>query len=244
MCSTLSIVHVTVLCGAPVCRLLPVSVLFTRVNINDTLAHFALYETTPMELAVTTLRQFSLARVVAAVAAHQTTPAHVFRCLVASSTYGTEGSRLGVRKAVVRRMFQVHEVFLVHFSEARVGSYEFRAASVEADAHGAVVTLAKSLADETEVRQLVPARLQAARPRHAVALACDLRVAIQRLQQPHTERLLLGNPSRDSMKGMGRAELAVERWRMSSEGVPVAERMEKREMEEIVEIYKETERKG
>ena len=31
---------------------------------------------------------------------------------------------------------------------------------------------------------------------------------------------------------------------MSSDGVPVAVRMKKREMEEIAEMYKETERKG
>ena len=75
----------------------------------------------------------------------------------------------------------------MHLPEARVGPDELRAAPVEAHADGAVVALAQALARHAEARQLVPARLQAARAGHAVALARDLGVAVQRLQRRRTD---------------------------------------------------------
>ena len=157
-------------------------VLFTRVDEHDTLAHFALHVATPVELAAAPFRDLRLARRVSTAAAHQVATGYSVGVPVAPSTDGAERTRLVVRRAVVRRLLQIDKVFLVHLTEARVGADEFRAAPSEAHSYGTVVTLAQSLADETEARLLVPASLQAARSRHTVALAGDLRVAVQRLQ--------------------------------------------------------------
>ena len=113
VCSTLSIIQVNASCSAP-----PSLHLFTRVDVHDALAHFALNVATPVELAATAFRYLRLSRAVATAAAHQVAAGYAIGVPVAPSTHGPERTRLGVLVAVVRRLFQIHEVLLVNFTEA------------------------------------------------------------------------------------------------------------------------------
>jgi len=84
--------------------------------------------------------------------------------------------------AVVGRGFEEDEVVASRSLEAAVRGDERRALSVELDERSAVVALSETVPDVGERRQLVPARADIARPRHAVTLALRATVLVHCLQ--------------------------------------------------------------
>ena len=124
-----------------------------------------------MEFAITSLRDLLLKGIVAPAAAHEIAPVHACRVLFTMSGIGAEGTRIGVRFAVIRRLVQIDQVLLCDFIVLWVDSIEFGSAFVKTHLGGPVVSLLEFFAHRSERGQLVPAGFQATRTRYTMALA-------------------------------------------------------------------------
>lgn len=83
-----------------------------RVHVYDFLADFALDVATPVELALTSLGDLRLIRVIAAPTAHQLTALGTLGEPVTSATLSTRRSGLLVRQTIIWRLVDVDHVLL------------------------------------------------------------------------------------------------------------------------------------
>lgn len=134
---------------------------FTDILVNDLCALFTLDVTAPMELAVATLHLDALELVITSSTAHQLTPIHALRGLVAQSALGAQRTSGLIAQAIVRAGVDVDQVLLRRHVEAVVHQLQL---ALAADPHGrgAVVLLLQQVTHLAEVSQLQPAGLEAA----------------------------------------------------------------------------------
>ncbi len=159
-----------------------------RVHIQLPPARFTLDVATPVELTVTPLRHRDFVRVVAPPTTHEVAPVHALRVSVAPSALGALRPGVRVLVTIVWGLIEVYEVLLGGSVVARVALHQFGALAVEAHVRRAVVAVLEAVARLAERRQLVPARLQWTRPRHAVTLARHLRVQVHALEKTRNRK--------------------------------------------------------
>ena len=156
--------------------------LLAGVDVSHSSTCFALDVTTPVEFTMASLGDCRFVCVVAPSAAHEVAAVHALRLPVTLAPGRAERAGLLVRVAVVGALVQVEQVLLVGLVVLGVGPDQLGALPVELHLGGAVVLLLEAGARLPERRQLVPAGLEAAGARHAVALAGYLSVAVDGLK--------------------------------------------------------------
>jgi len=155
--------------------------LVTRVDLDDLLTELTLDSAAPVELAAAAFGDRLSRGRVAAAAAHQVATVGARRQPVAAPSARARRAGLRVRGAEVARALDEHQVVAGGPVEGAVALDQPRALSVERHLRGGVVAVSQPVAGLAERRQLVPARPNAARSRHAVALAAYLGVPVHRL---------------------------------------------------------------
>lgn len=173
--------------------------LFTHKLVHERRAALALDVAAPVELAVAALHYLGLVLVVAAAAAHQLTPIHALRGLVAKAPHCAQGARALVLQAVVWTGLDVHQVVARGSIELAVHLHHLPA-RVELHGGGAVVLFLQCVAHLAEVGQLQPASLQAAGARHAVALAGHVGKVRHRLRMGEERKNRLNNQMKNLQK--------------------------------------------
>ena len=144
----------------------------------------AAHEAAPVELAAAALDDDPSARLEAAAAAHELAAVGARRRPVAEAAARAQRPGPAVRLAEVGRRGHEDEVGGGRRPEAGVAGDELAPRPAAALRHldGAVELVAQRGADLAERRHRAPARLELARPRHAVALALHPHEVLDRLR--------------------------------------------------------------
>lgn len=153
--------------------------LFAHKLVHNLCALLAFDVAAPVELAVAALRLHGLELVVATAAAHELTAVHALRRLVAQAALCAQRARALIPYAVVGARVDVDQVLRGGRVEAAVDLHEL-ASAIEPHGRGAVILLLQGIAHLTEVCQLQPARLEATRAGHPVALAGHISQVVNR----------------------------------------------------------------
>ena len=170
------------------------------MNVHNALASLASHVTTPVELAVTPLHEFSLERVIATPTTHERAPVHALRVPVTLPAQGSHRPRLGVRFAIVGGLVKVDHVLFGRLVVLLVLAHELGAAAVEAHLGGGVVAVLETIAHLPERRQLLPTRLEAARARHTVTFAGHFSVVVHRLKRQRIDIYLTVHSTHFSLR--------------------------------------------
>lgn len=144
--------------------------LFAHELIHDLRALLALDIAAPVKLAMAAFRLHRLKLVVTAAAAHELAAVHALGGLVAQAALRAQRAGALVAHTVVRARVDVDQVLRGRGVEAAVDLDQL-APAVESHGGRAVILLLEGIAHLSEVRQLQPARLEATRARHSMALA-------------------------------------------------------------------------
>jgi len=134
------------------------SALFASVQLDRSLAEFALDAATPVELAAASLGHQLSRRRVAASTAHEVAAVRAGGLAVALATASSRGPELSVSVAEATRRLDEDEVVTGGTVEGAVALNQTSALAVEHDLGGGVVTISQSVAGLAKRRQLVPAR--------------------------------------------------------------------------------------
>lgn len=185
--------------------------LFAHELIHDLRALLALDIAAPVKLAMAAFRLHRLKLVVTAAAAHELAAVHALGGLVAQAALRAQRAGALVAHTVVRARVDVDQVLRGRGVEAAVDLDQL-APAVESHGGRAVILLLEGIAHLSEVRQLQPARLEATRARHSMALAGYVGQVVYCLQEERREVTvqILGGAERDA--GMSVVNKAVLRF--------------------------------